>query len=46
MENSDVMKAELNEIAELGSEPKWNYNNCYFPHHLIIWFGNLLYCRM
>lgn len=34
MENYDVVKADFNEIAELGSDPKWNHNNCYFPYLL------------
>lgn len=34
MENYDSVKADFNEIAELGSDPKWNHNNCYFPYLL------------
>jgi SAM-dependent methyltransferase len=34
MEDYDIIKADFNEIAELGSDPKWNHNNCYFPHLL------------
>jgi 2-polyprenyl-3-methyl-5-hydroxy-6-metoxy-1,4-benzoquinol methylase len=34
MENYDNVKADFNEIAELGSDPKWNHNNCYFPYLL------------
>lgn len=34
MENYDIVKADFNEIAELGSDPKWNHNNCYFPYLL------------
>jgi SAM-dependent methyltransferase len=34
MENYDIVKADFNEIAELGDEPKWNHNNCYFPYLL------------
>ncbi|KPU42974.1 ubiquinone/menaquinone biosynthesis C-methyltransferase UbiE [Oxobacter pfennigii] len=33
-ENYDIVKSDFNEIAELGSEPKWNHNNCYFSHLL------------
>lgn len=33
MENYDSVKADFNEIAELGSDPKWNHNNCYFPYY-------------
>lgn len=32
MENYDIVKADFNEIAELGSDPKWNHNNCYFSY--------------
>lgn len=34
MENYDLVKSDFNEIAELGSGPKWNHNNCYFPYLL------------
>jgi SAM-dependent methyltransferase len=34
MENYDIIKSDFNEIAELGSDPKWNHNNCYFPYLL------------
>jgi ubiquinone/menaquinone biosynthesis C-methylase UbiE len=30
MDNYEMIKADFNEIAELGPEPKWNHNNCYF----------------
>lgn len=34
MENYDIVKSDFNEIAELGDDPKWNHNNCYFPQLL------------
>jgi len=34
VENYDIIKTDFNEIAELGSDPKWNHNNCYFPYLL------------
>jgi len=34
MQNYDVVKADFNEIAELGGDPKWNHNNCYYPYLL------------
>jgi ubiquinone/menaquinone biosynthesis C-methylase UbiE len=30
MEDYDNVKSDFNEIAQLGAEPKWNHNNCYF----------------
>jgi 2-polyprenyl-3-methyl-5-hydroxy-6-metoxy-1,4-benzoquinol methylase len=30
-EDYDVVRSDFNDIAALGSEPKWNHNNCYFP---------------
>ncbi len=30
MENYDIVKSDFDKIAELGAEPKWNHNNCYF----------------
>lgn len=34
MENYDIIKEDFNEIAQLGPDPKWNHNNCYFPYLL------------
>lgn len=34
MENYDIVRSDFNEIAELGDDPKWNHNNCYFPYLL------------
>lgn len=34
MEDYDIVKSDFNEIAELGDDPKWNHNNCYFPYLL------------
>jgi len=34
MEDYEIIKADFNEIAELGDDPKWNHNNCYFPYLL------------
>ena len=45
MENYDIVKLDFNEIAELGSEPNWNHNNCYFPYllqHIPIGTGTCL----
>ena len=33
-EDYDIVKSDFNEIAGLGSDPKWNHNNCYFPYLL------------
>jgi ubiquinone/menaquinone biosynthesis C-methylase UbiE len=30
MEDYDVVKSDFNDIAELGNEPRWNHNSCYF----------------
>ncbi|NTV90917.1 MAG: class I SAM-dependent methyltransferase [Clostridiales bacterium] len=30
MEDYTVVKSDFNEIAELGDDPAWNHNNCYF----------------
>lgn len=34
MENYDFVRSDFNEIAELGDDPKWNHNNCYYPYLL------------
>ena len=34
MEDYNIVKTDFNEIAELGDDPKWNHNNCYFPQLL------------
>lgn len=34
MENYDIVRSDFNEIAELGDDPKWNHNSCYFPYLL------------
>lgn len=34
MDDYDIVRADFNEIAELGNDPKWNHNNCYFPYLL------------
>ncbi len=34
MEDYAVVKSDFNTIAELGEDPKWNHNNCYFNYLL------------
>lgn len=30
MDSNEQIISDFNEIAELGDEPKWNHNNCYY----------------
>lgn len=34
MEDEELIKTDFNMIAELGKDPYWNHNNCYYPYLL------------